>query len=238
MRKRGAKLDILRRVSGFLDTAQMTAVMGPSGSGKTTLLDLLAGRKNQGLRSLPTVGPASRHRPRTPCRTLQHTACTMRRRSFAECGTAQTPRRLQLSQQPEPRICVLPHLSARKGLTTCCTHARRGAAWRDPFWRAAADAELFAPSHRSSPSSTCSINLAVCLALPAGWLAGLRDDEACSESRHAHRNGAVRMLLMDGKVACACKRCPTVWTRLKATFSSICHKRARSWHRRRLCGAV
>ena len=62
VRKRGsrrAKLDILRRVSGFFESAQLTAVMGPSGSGKTTLLDLLAGRKNQGASlSLSTLTPA------------------------------------------------------------------------------------------------------------------------------------------------------------------------------------
>ena len=40
-----ARLRVLRHVTGFLNPAEMTAVLGVSGAGKSTLLDCLAGRK-------------------------------------------------------------------------------------------------------------------------------------------------------------------------------------------------
>jgi ABC-type taurine transport system ATPase subunit len=42
------KLQVLRHVSGFLNPAEMTAVLGVSGAGKSTLLDCLAGRNTFG----------------------------------------------------------------------------------------------------------------------------------------------------------------------------------------------
>lgn len=54
---------LLKGVSGWFESMQMSALMGPSGSGKTTLLDLLAGRKNQG-----TIEGTYRFGPNKPSR--------------------------------------------------------------------------------------------------------------------------------------------------------------------------
>jgi len=44
----GAKLELLKGISGFGRPRRLTALMGGSGAGKTTLMDVISGRKTQG----------------------------------------------------------------------------------------------------------------------------------------------------------------------------------------------
>jgi ABC-type multidrug transport system ATPase subunit len=44
----GARLELLKGISGYGCPGRLTALMGGSGAGKTTLMDVISGRKTQG----------------------------------------------------------------------------------------------------------------------------------------------------------------------------------------------